>query len=254
MKLSGFSFTHNCIQSGYPIIQAIEVVRDFVSEIVVVDMASTDQTRRVLTRLGCRVLDGRWATPVFCGDDVLRAAYDRHEECEGDVIIFFEADEVYDPNLLRRAVWEIEQGHHNLAMWRLQLEQGFQRCRWYPIRVHRIFPKGAGSYRNHPTICPVDIPTIPGEYGYMWDIANCFRDDVLTRRRNQNQVWGSSRRLYVSGHFTESVELSEAEEVARLAEEHWTWRATPFAIPEVLRPLVGVTRYSDSQACRVLLG
>jgi hypothetical protein len=57
----------------------------------------------------------------------------------------------------------------------------------------------------------------------------------------------------VPEHFTQEVELSRVEEEMRLGEAHWQWTGTPFNIPAILKPLVGVTNYAHSQRVKVLL-
>lgn len=243
MKISGFTFGHNLIEGGYPILEAVNAVRPYVDEVVAVDIESTDDTPRILRRICNRVLTSTWD-----GRDTTPRAFLKHVECNGDIIIFFEADEVYDDKLLSEALWAIERGHFNLGVWRIQLSQNFQRCRQYPIPVHRIFPKGGGSYHLHPTNLPEnsrsEITIMPQSAGYLWDCSNVFRDNWLQRKKNQAEIWGEPRHLMVAGHFTEPNEISEAEELERLNEEHWTWTHTPFNLPEVLRPLVGRTKYS----------
>lgn len=252
MKVSGFSFVHNALTGGLPIIEAVEAIRDYVDDITIVDMQSTDQTPQILRKLGVRVVESPWPW----GDnprDTLHIAFQKHIACGGEVIIFFEADEVYEDRLLQAIRWQIERGQRDIAVWRLQLEANFQRCRWYPVPVHRVFPKGGGSYIEHPTHCPDHAHILPPAAGFLWDISNCFRDNWFGRKHNQSEIFGEPRSLMVPEHFTEPVEISMVEEEVRLGEAYWQWTETPFAIPNVLRPLVGVTNYADSRTCQVLL-
>lgn len=254
MTISAFTLTHNCLTGGIPIVESIESVRDYVDEIVVVDMQSTDQTPTLLKKLGARVYDSLWPYPPN-PRDTLNHAFELHTMCcRGDTIIFFEADEVYDDSLLQAIRWQIIRGHNNLAVWRLQLEQNFQRCRWYPIPVHRVFPKGKGTYAEHPTnCCPDSSFTLPPSAGFLWDCSNNFRDNWFGRKAAQSELWGEPRPLMVPDHFTEPVELFKIEEELRLLDPHWQWVATPFAIPERLQPLVGVTNYAHSRGVKILL-
>ncbi len=242
MKVSGFTFIHNGLESGYPFCESISAVRPFVDEIIAVDIESTDGTFGILDKLCDRVLTSSWD-----GRDTTPRAFLKHTECRGDIIIFFEADEVYDDNLLSEVMWAIERGYWHIGVWRLQLEQNFQRCRDYPRPVHRIFPKGEGSYHVHPTDLP-DLPVhiLPPDAGYLWDCSQCFKENYFQRKRNQSEIWGESRSLMVAQHFTEPNEISKVEEENRLGEAHWLWGASPFKLPEILLPLVGVTKYAPN--------
>lgn len=255
MTVSAFTLTHNCLQAGIPIIESIEAVRDYVDEIVVVDMESTDGTFAILKRLGVRIWKAEWPHSDN-PRDTLNHAFELHTEiCRGETIIFFEGDEVYDDRLLQTIRWEIAIGRNNLAVWRLQLEQNFQRCRWYPIPVHRIFPKGQGTYVQHPTnCCQPETRILPPSDGFLWDCSNNFQYNWFGRKRAQSELWGEPRYLMVPKHFTEPVEISNVEENIRLGEKHWEWTATPFNIPAVLKPLVGVTDYRQSEGVKILLG
>lgn len=242
MRISGFTFGHNLISSGYPICEAVKAVRPYVDDVVAVDMESTDNTRSILDQLGCKVYTSPWADPSWRGDTVLVQAWNLNLQYCGEAIIFFEADEVYEDRLVafihNKLIWD---GPHNFAVQRVQTEQNFQKVRWYPIPVHRVFPRGEGSYMLHPTIPPDYADVLPPELGYLWDCAACFRDNYAERRRNQAELWGAPVKLRVAKHFAEPNKFED--EVAYLAEPEWTLRETPLAIPDILRPLLGKTRY-----------
>lgn len=239
VKVSGFSFVHNALAAGYPLLEAVHSVLDYVDEMVIVDCQSDDGTRKLLERLGVRIIDGQWGNRA---GETLKAAHALHCQCAGDVIIHFEADEVFDRSLIKEINIEIEMGNHNLAVWRLQLEQNFQRCRWYPEPVHRVFPKGAVVKEGHTTNWHDKARVIEPKWGYLWDITNCFRDQWLKRNHQQANLWNEEpqyRRVPI--HFTHSELVPDVDRF--LSEPHWTWETTPFVIPEILRPLVGKTKY-----------
>jgi len=240
VKVSGFSFIHNALAGGYPIIQAIESVRDYVDDIVIVDCQSDDGTRRLLERLGVRIIEGQWGNDA---GETLKVAHALNIECSGDIIVHFEADEVYDHHLIREIGIAIDMGDYDLAVWRLQLEQNFQRCRWYPELVHRVFPKGSVTKNGHTTTRHNDAKVIDQIWGYLWDITNCFRDNYKQRYDQQAKLWGHSEAVYrrVPLHFLQEPTDFDVESFLR--EPHWTWQTTPFAIPEILQPLVGKTKY-----------
>lgn len=240
--ISGFTFVHNGLSGGYPFVEAIHAVMPYVDEVVAVDMQSTDGTKEILEGMCHKVLISEWN-----GRDTTNNAFLKHTECRGDIIVFFEADEVYDESLLKQLQWHFVKGENSLAVWRVQIEQNFQRVREYPVPVHRVFPKGGGTYHIHPTIWPEymrsKIVTIPQKHGYLWDCANCFKYNWLRRKQTQSEIWGPPRHLIVADHFTKPNEVSEQEEMDRLTEPHWEWTETPLNIPAILKPLVGKTKY-----------
>lgn len=243
MNISGFTFVHNAIESGYPIVEAIKAIQPYVGEVVAVDMQSTDGTREVLRRLGVRILDGQWGNQA---GETLRQAHSRYRECHGNIIVHFEADEVYDDTLIKKVIELIGMGFSNLSVYRLQLEQNFQRCRWYPEPVHRIFQKSANLVKDgHTTDQHGGANVIGPAFGFLWDITNCFKDNWLNRVRKQAELRNTQSMQYLMTpiHALHKAELSEIEVTAAMNERHWTWTETPFRIPEILRPLVGKIKY-----------
>lgn len=244
MRVFGFSMVHNGIRGGYPFAEAIRAVRNAVDGIAVVDMQSDDGTRAVLERLDVAILESHWTAGN--GDRVLLDAFALHQYVSGDAFLLFEADEVYDPSLALAVREALEAGHDHVAVHRLQLEQNFQRCRWYPWPTIRGFIKGSSayipSYMAKPD--PTAVHYVSPDNGFLWDCSNCFRDNWHDREAAQDEIWGKrQKRRMVAWHFTEPNEISDEEFYTRFQAERWTWTATPFAIPEVLKPHVGKTRY-----------
>lgn len=262
-RISGFTFIHNALDSGYPIIEAIRAVQSYVDEIVIIDMQSTDGTREILEQLAAynnddstyvnflglsdhyppiKILDGFWGNQA---GKTLRQAHLKYKECAGDVIIHFEADEVFDDRLIQRVVKLIKAGQTDISVHRLQIEQNFQRCRWYPEPVHRIFPRLSSTRKDGHTTNRHDqaFVLLPGD-GFLWDITNCFRDNWLNRVKKQAELRNKkSQYLMTPIHTVLPAETDEGRIKQSLNDRLWTWTETPFNIPEILRPLVGVTRY-----------
>lgn len=245
--ISGFSFIHNGLEGGYPIVEVIRALQPAVDEIVVVDAQSTDGTRQLLDRLAARlgsqlrVLDGPWGNQA---GQTLAALHAMHTECRGDVIVHAEGDEVYDGMLLGEVKRRIQAGQHDLAVHRLQVEQNGQRCRWYPYPVHRVFPRGTVRKVGETTDRKHDAAVIGPEHGYLWDVTNWFRDHWLGRVQNQAALWhGVPSYRAVPFHFGERVTLEPGELAEFLSQPHWTWTRSPFDLPGPLRRLVGQTCY-----------
>lgn len=244
MKISGFTFLHN-YSAGYPIREAVKAIGNYCDEVVAVDMQSTDGTRAVLESLGCRIIDGEWGTKA---EMTLCKAHALHTECRHDQILHFEADEIWDDRLVYAAVTMASNGFPSLAVHRLQVEQNFQRVRWYPELVHRVFRKGQATKdpaRGHTTKEHESAVPIGPEHGFLWDVTNCFRDQFVARAVQNSELWEQEpnfKRVPIHSHMPVK-QMSEEEIAAFLAEPHWTWKETPLAIPEILRPLLGVTCY-----------
>jgi len=138
--ISGFSYVHNALSTGIPIKESIKAVRPYVDEMVIVDAASTDGTGEWLKQSKDvdRVINTGWGN---IAGETLKRLHAMHVQCEGDVIIHFEADEVFDDNLIGKIAESITCGLYELSVYRIQVEQNFQRIRWYSELVHRVFHK-----------------------------------------------------------------------------------------------------------------
>jgi len=244
-RVSGFSFIHNAIESGYPIVEAVDAVSKYVDEMMVVDMESTDGTRTLLESLHVTILPGRWMPGE--NEHVLDAAHEMHGSCHCPTIWFFEADEVFGPDLALGVANAIQNGRNSIAVHRIQLEQNFQRVRWYPDLVHRVFPKGKVKRSGHTTVEHLQgtVAAMRTEAGYLWDFPVMCRDDWMPRMKVQGELWGHPPRYRLTPyHFTLAPwELTEEEAIEYLNSEIWTWRRTPFTIPPTMLPYLGRTKY-----------
>ena len=243
--ISGFTFIHNALTGGYPIVEVIRALQPVTQEIVVVDAGSTDGTRQVLGRLGqrmgsqLRILDDEWGDQA---GQTLARLHARHVECKGDIIIHAEGDEVWDGMLLGEVVRLVKNGVLDVAVHRLQVEQNGQRCRWYPWPVHRVFPRGTVRKVGETTDRHADAVVLGPEHGYLWDVTNWFRDNWQGRVGNQAALWhGQPSYKAVPLHFGESIEVTDVGTF--LNQAHWFWKRSPFDLPGPLRRLVGMTKY-----------
>jgi glycosyltransferase involved in cell wall biosynthesis len=249
MKVAGFSFVHNALEGGYPIVEAVRAVQKYMP-VYVVDMASTDGTREVLEKLGVGVviLDGEWVEGGNGQVDCLNKAYAMNVYCDADVIVHFEADEVYSDTLIGIINYHLTSGKvENLKVMRVQVSQNFQRIRWYPWPVHRVFPRGSTVKQGHTSnrdLAGEDILTLSQGYGLLWDVTFNFRDNVLARCRNNAFLYGTDISYkFVPDHFAKPFEYTYEQVWDLLKEEHWEYQTTFIDIPEILKPLVGETKY-----------
>lgn len=244
MLVSGFTFIHNCLAGGYPLKQAIKTVLPYVDEIVIADLESDDGTRNLLiNEFGndIRIIDGVWD---YKAGETLANAHALNSKCDGDVIIHFEADEVFDEFLVREIRQAIDNDFTNISVERIQIEQNFSKIRWSPHWVHRVFPKGSvikdGETTNKKH--SPDMLYLSGEYGYLWDCTNCFRDSWFNRIKQQSELRSEEfNMLFVPDHINLPHILENVDEF--LKDKIWTNTFTPLDIPEILKPLLGKTKY-----------
>lgn len=253
--ISGFTYGHNLIDSGYPIVESICAIQPYVDEVVVVDMQSTDNTREVLEKMAkvpsnhystlapIKIMDGFWGNEA---GKTLREAHNFYVKCSGDIIVHFEADEVYEDRLIKRIIGCINAGYEHIAVYRLQLECNMQRCRWYPEPVHRVFPRLSNVRKEgHTTDQHTKAFVLEPKNGFLWDITNCFRDNWMNRVKKQAELRNTKPQYIMTPiHSLHEAEITERDaSFIIFGGKHWTWTETPFAIPEILRPLVGMTKY-----------
>ncbi len=249
--ISGFTFVHNALDGGYPLICAIEAVYPQVDELLIVEAESTDGTREMLEKYKdshpkIRIIDGKWE---YSAEGCLTKLHAMHTECKGDVILAFEADEVFDDNLILNVKRMIQFGHRQILVWRIQVEQNFQRVRWYPHQVHRVFLKGTVTKDGESTVEHkkklMEFQELPAEAGYIYDVTNCFRDNWKMRYINNARLHDGGAVTYrkVPEHFIYPWTLEEKDIDKFLAEPQWTFKTSPFKLPERLERLVGMTKY-----------
>jgi len=253
--ISGFTFIHNAINAGIPIRESIKAVLPYVDELVVIDAESNDGTRELLETLDVRIIDADWGTS---GGETLARLHAMNVECKHDTILHFEADEVFDETLIEDLHHLLMRGSQNQWVYRLQIEQNFQRIRWYPELVHRCFQKGQVTKSGHTTKEHVKIIKEWGEKhhvltehdnSFLWDVTNCFRDNWIDRIEQQAELRAGTETVgleyrMVGLHSNDGFETFTKERaIERLKQPHWTWKETPLNIPEILTPLVGTTRY-----------
>ncbi len=231
MKISAATFVLNAFKGGYPILEAMAAVLPYCDEMVVVEAGSGDGTRELLDSLAIneKIRVESYALRKERGPGCYAEAQNfALDLCTHKAIIFFQADEVYHENLIRRVVDDLPNGI-NKRVWRIQPWQNFQFCKWWPHRIHRIVEKGTARFTHDGAWTDIQdsVPCLGNEW-LLWDCSNVFRDSVRYRRWWRGQVG-----------YSDGDVISEAD----LKKEHWTWRHSPFKLPKLCEGLVGMTQY-----------
>lgn len=241
-NISGFSYVHNALDGGYPIVEVVRAIEPFVDEFVVVDADSTDDTRKILSELGVTVISAPWGGMA---GETLRRLHSMHADiCKYDIIIHAEADEVWEHGLLVNTV-KLLRDHAELTdygAFRIQVEQNFQRIREYPTPVHRVYKRGSVIKDGRSTNRHNEAHIMPQQLGMIWDVTNCFRDCWENRVKQNAELWGEEEQYRrVPRHFVEDHKITNI--AAFLKQDHWTFTHTPIRVPPPLLKLVGQTRY-----------
>ena len=144
-KISVFIITRN---EARRIEATIESVRDWVSEIIVVDSGSQDNTVQLAENLGARTFYNEW--PGFGGQK--RFAEDH---CTQPWLLNLDADEVVPNDLRDEIIQAIEGAPTTPAAYRINIHNvypGDRKPRPFAndYNVVRLYHRNAGRYRDHP--------------------------------------------------------------------------------------------------------
>ena len=230
--ITGFTFTRNSVTKGEPFVEAILQVKPFVNEILVVDIESTDNTRDVLYDLGVTVI-----TATNNPDRV----FELHQRAKFENIIQFYPNEIYSIPLLKEIKTLIAScSIRDISVLRLVIEQNFQRIRWYPEFVHRVFrrgnviKKGLSTNKEHLK----RMVRIGPASDYLWACHYCFRENWADQFSLEEDI---CTRL-VPNHFIGDNHFNNITNVCKAP--HWKYKSTPFRIPTILNKHVGVSKYN----------
>ncbi len=91
-----------------------EIPRELVTEIVVVNNASTDDTEKIARTEGATVL--REPTPGYGRACLKGIAYLKQADLHPDIVVFLDADHSDYPEEMRELIWPIEEGTADLVI------------------------------------------------------------------------------------------------------------------------------------------
>ena len=280
--VSACTWVSNALIGAWGLFEAMAMLLPVVEEIIVLDVESSDGTYDLLADIQrynprVRVVGGTF--PYLDASAFVDVTNETIRSCANNIVLFFEADQIFHEDLVTCLPWYWGRGEYNLAFWVVQYERNFQRVKWFPHR----FPMGGAKTEM---VCIGDgvrtpqskaeqeytgppIPTCSRYIGEMADWQREYPDvrDTAVRRRAEEAIkpylhdmvldvsmtgWcledvPTRRRLhapfYHGDTHLEGIPLEQWLEQERQNPE-WTYTTSPFNLPVVVRYHLGKTRYT----------
>jgi glycosyltransferase involved in cell wall biosynthesis len=227
--ITGFTFLQNPVQNGYPFVEAILQIIPYIEEMIVVDMGSTDSTLKILRKFDIKLIEEK------CTSD---EAMEFQKHARNKVILHFYPNEIYS-TLLIKEIKDLVCNYKvtNISALRIVVEQNFQRIKWYPHVVHRVFKRGNIERVNFTTNKTTlkRMHYVPDTIGYLWAFENCFKNNLWNMTENKIEPI-----KVVQKHFLKSPQVN----IDKIIDApHWGYTSTPLNIPSILRSHIGENYY-----------
>lgn len=262
MNISACVFIRDNNVGAFCLYESMASLLPFVDEYIVMDLGSTDGTYQILQSLAqhnrkIKIAIGRFE--VIDAGVFATLANDLVRLCSNDTILYHQADEVWHPDLLRRMEQELNDGKHDLAFWRIQYRDNFQKVKWFPHLVHRVGKRdnftftGDGMTTNRTWDARI-CSQYGGEYFPKWgemgqdgikpfvdemimdvSLVGGFRDNIVQRRALHAPFW----------HEEPTIEGKPAEQWKQEAmlNDDWIKTTSPYNLPPIMRYHIGKTQY-----------
>jgi len=258
-NISAATFIRDNIKGAFCLFESMASLLPLVSDMHIIDMGSTDGTLEILKKLTGNpkiILHESRFSKVDAG-----AFADAANECVKSwfqgVGIFWQADEIWHPNVIKMLDTKLSNGVVKQAFWRYQLRDNFQKMKWFPHPVYRLGLKNSfnftGDGMNADGVFGVDVCS---DYNMGWftkwgempelsipveqmvmdvSMVGGFRDNIPDRRNLHAPMW----------HESNHIEGKEPGQWHRdaLANPDWQKETTPFDIPPIMRWHVGRVKY-----------
>jgi hypothetical protein len=261
VNLSACVFIRNN-SAGFCLYESMAMVLPLVEQFIILDLESTDgtwETLQEIARHNPKVELHRKPWPHIDAGVFATLANELVAMCDNERVWYYQADEILHEDLIPIVKQRLEAGQPELAFWRIQYRENFQRVKWFPHLVHRLGLKGQFNFVGDgmttdrtwdARICS----DYGGEYFPQWggmgeegikpyvgqmlmDVSQLggFRDNIIDRRVLHAPFW----------HESTHIEGQSPDEWAEraLANPNWTKQESPFNLPAIMRYHVGKVRY-----------
>ena len=272
-KISACVFVKDSIENPFMLWESMSQLIHLVDEYIVMDLGSTDGTLELLKELAGKNPKIRLEYGTFNLERREKVFADLSNELVGmakhDLVLQHQADEVFHEKLVDKlgeylgALQYVGlEGFRGLSFWRIQLENNFQKVKWYPHLINHFDTKerlkyigdGMSTGRTHDAGVFSDYPSQDWQKLYtpnpstlpmsqmILDISMTggFLDQIPERRRKHAPIWGENPEvIYLHGHAVNLQEWYDRES----QNPEWTAQTSPFDLPAVMRFHVGKKRY-----------
>jgi glycosyltransferase involved in cell wall biosynthesis len=178
MKLSVAIITYNEERN---IERCLKSVKDWVSEIVVVDSFSTDRTEEICNRYGARFMTHPFEGHIQQKNFAL-------SQCLGDWILSLDADEAPDNELAQHilhAITESSFGGYRMNRLTNYCGKWVRHCGWYPDAKLRLVRNGWAHWKG---LNPHDRLELDKEHASGWLKGNILHFSYYTREDHYRQI------------------------------------------------------------------
>lgn len=260
-NLSGCVFIKDCFVGAFCLFESLYQLLPLVDEMIIMDLGSTDGTFEELQGINSnpkiRLYKHEW--PFTDANVFATLANDLVAMCQNENVLYFQADEIWHEDLIERMKGEFEQGNFDLAFWRYQTRENFQKIKWYPHPVHRVGKRNnfnfTGDGMNTDRVWDARICSqYGGEYFTKWgkmsneEIKSYLNDMILDVSLVGGFLGNIKKRRELHApfwHEEPTIEGINADEWLEAEEKNnnWTESDSPFNIPDIMRDHVGQKEY-----------